>query len=53
MMVVKNGPVPLGLGMKQKNVCYADTDLGKLKVTLIIIEWSWSKRAKPYRSWDS
>ena len=36
-MMVKNGPGLLSLGMKWDDVLHADENLGKLKVTLIII----------------
>ena len=32
---------------------HADTNLRKLKVTLIIIRWTWSKVTEAYRSRDS
>ena len=55
MVVIKNGCGLLGLGtlnllhlknesMNWANFLHAVTNLGKLKVTLIIIGWAWSKK---------
>ena len=57
MVVVKKGDGLLGLGTLKSIVSqewidelgwflHADTNLGKVKVTLIIIGWAWSKMGK-------
>ena len=67
MVVIKSGRDLLILGTLKSalsqeqidqlaDVLHADTSFGKLKITLIIIGWAWSKMRKALifkASWDS
>ena len=52
VVVIKNGHRLLGHGALKSDFLHADTNLGKIKVTLIIIGWVWSTMVRPFRSQD-